>query len=70
MMRKKAVANLDPRLSAMVENAFYCTNPPPASSLSVTLQERLPVMLAYIQHLVTRELNKSNVDKVTKLRDF
>ena len=69
-MRKKSVLNLDPRLSAMVDNAFYCTNPPPSSSVLSQMgqQERLPVMLAYIQHLVTRELNKTNVDKDSHYR--
>lgn len=64
MMRLKTATALDSRHVAQIENSYYLVKPPEGQN---TVQKIRPPMHQYIRHLIFKDLNKSNVDKVIKI---
>ncbi|KAF8638034.1 hypothetical protein AX16_010666 [Volvariella volvacea WC 439] len=64
MKRKQNLQHLDPRLSLLLENAYYQCNPPERAPQQ--RKERTPMAL-FIQHLIYDVLTKKTIDKVLKL---
>ena len=68
MMRKKAALHLDQRLSLMIENAYYASNPPDRPATSA--KERSPIEL-YLRKLLYKDLTVNNTDAVLRqIRKF
>uniref|UniRef100_A0A8D8ZIF7 Regulator of nonsense transcripts 2 n=1 Tax=Cacopsylla melanoneura TaxID=428564 RepID=A0A8D8ZIF7_9HEMI len=53
MIRKRTVLNLDARYNMMIENAFYCVNPP---EVPVSKKKDKPVMQLFIEKIVYGDL--------------
>lgn len=64
MMRLKTATALDSRHVAQIENSYYLVKPPEGQS---TIQKIRSPMHQYIRHLIFKDLNKSNVDKIIKI---
>ena len=64
MMKKKSALHLDGRQQAMVENAFYYSNPPERSKIE---RVEAPPLHMFICLLVYKELNMENVVGIYKL---
>ena len=62
-MRKKAVQHMDARYTAMIENAYYYSNPPEGTKDAII--ER-PPMHQYIRKLLYKDLSKVNVERVSR----
>lgn len=64
MMRLKTATALDSRHVAQIENSYYLVKPPEGLN---TVQKIRSPMHQYIRHLIFKDLNKSNVDKIIKI---
>lgn len=63
MMRKRSAMTLETRYEAMIENAFYYSNPP---EVQVTVGKERPPMHEYIRKLLYKDLSKVTVEKVLR----
>lgn len=64
-MKKKSALNLDSRYKAMIENAFYYSNPP--ASLTIAREVR-PPKHEFVRKLLYKDLNKVTTEKVCSFR--
>merc|ERR1712142_1444331 len=63
MMRKKVAFHLDSRYTAMIENAFYYSNPPEIKKEKAKVR---PVLHDYIRKLLYKDLSKITTEKVLR----
>ncbi|KAJ8759872.1 hypothetical protein K2173_009973 [Erythroxylum novogranatense] len=67
LMRLKNVKNLDPRLSTLVENAYYLCKPPERSA---RVSKVRPPLYQYIRRLLFSDLDKSSIEHVRPSKMF
>jgi regulator of nonsense transcripts 2 len=63
MMRKKSALHLDSRYAALIENAYYYSNPPEGKQEE---RKKRPPMHQYIRRLLYKDLNKVGTEKVLR----
>ncbi|KAK3800761.1 hypothetical protein RRG08_003165 [Elysia crispata] len=63
MMRKRSAMTLETRYEAMIENAFYYSNPP---EVQAAVRKERPPMHEYIRKLLYKDLSKVTVEKVLR----
>ncbi|XP_050094823.1 regulator of nonsense transcripts 2 [Anopheles aquasalis] len=64
MMRLKTNTTMNGRYAQLVENCYYLVKRPEGLRMARKVR---PLMHTYIRHLIYRELNKTNADKLIKL---
>ncbi|RKP33450.1 armadillo-type protein, partial [Dimargaris cristalligena] len=65
--RKRQAIPLDPRLTVMLDNAYYQCNPPSSAAAAVRRRKPRTTMELYIRHLLYTRANKGEVETVFQL---
>jgi regulator of nonsense transcripts 2 len=64
LKKKKTAINLDARMQLLIDNAYFCTNPP---DKPVRKEKHRTPLEAFVRKLVFVDLTKTNAEKMLKL---